>query len=330
MLLLNASVRKNRRTAKELQIYDQKRYVAEFFLLAESGKWLYFGCNILSRFVLFIPKPMNIFLHRRYISGRYFLCAMLVIVAFGALLPEKLPAQTDISIQLPDTTLQRGTLVRLPIRAVIRQLAAPITSLSIIIRYAPSSLAFQQAIGGGASLMQCATPRTDSQFVNLNLASVRVSCDNLRRISSGSDTIIMATLEFLTLASPNVTTSVSVDSLSVNGRTVLPTSPRPAVIRMTGAPLVEGNFSDGLGQNYPHPVPVDGAVFPYTVVELGIVDFALISSGGNVIREFPSLRRPQGRYFFTFKPEGDMPSGMYTLRMTVRGKAYYRGFLLSK
>ena len=273
---------------------------------------------------------MNIFLHRCYHSGRNVFCAMLVVAAFAALLPEQSKAQTDISIQLPDTTIQRGTLVRLPIRAVLRQFTDPINSFSIVLRFAPSSLAFRQAIGGGTSLMQCDTPRTDSQFVNLNLASVRISCDNLRRISPGSDLVTIATVEFLTLASPDVTTSISVDALVVNGRAVVPTSPRPSVIRMTGAPLVEGNFSDGLGQNYPHPVPVDGAVFPYTVVELGIVEFALISSGGNVIREYPSLRRPQGRYFFTFKPENDMASGMYTLRMTVRGKAYYRNFLLSK
>ncbi len=257
-------------------------------------------------------------------------CAILIVAALAAFLPEQSQAQTDISIQLPDTTVQRGTLVRLPIRAVLRQFTDPINSLSVVLRYAPSSLAFRQAIGGGANLMQCATPRTDSQFVNLNLASVRLSCDNLRRISPSSDLVTLVGVEFLTLASPDVTTSITVDSLLVNGRAVVPTSSRPSVIRMTGAPLVEGNFSDGLGQNYPHPVPADGAVFPYTVVELGIVDFALISAGGNVIREFPSLRRPQGRYFFTFKPESDMASGMYTLRMTVRGKAYYRNFLLSK
>ena len=240
-------------------------------------------------------------------------------------------AQPQVSIQLSDTTIRRGTAVRVPVRALLRQLPASFDSLRFILRYAPSSLAFQQALGGGASVMQCASPRVDSQFVNLNLGTVQVSCAALRQLPANNDTLLtLATLEFLTLASPDVSTVVGVESLFINGRAVALGSPRPARISLQGAPLVAGEFPDALGQNYPNPGGAEGTIFPYTVAEAGLVEFALISEQGVVVMEFPSQQRRQGRYLLNIQPITTLSSGMYVLRMTTPRGVYYRNFLLVK
>jgi hypothetical protein len=240
-------------------------------------------------------------------------------------------AQPQASIQLSDTTLRRGTTVRLPIRAFLLQLPASFDSLRFIVRYAPSSLAFQRAVGAGASVMQCASPRVDSQFVNLNLGTVQVSCAALRQLPTNNDTLLtLATLEFLTLASPDVSTFISVESLFINGRVVALGSSRPAMISLQGAPLVSGEFPDALGQNYPNPGGAEGTIFPYTVADGGLVEFALISEHGVVVMDLPSQQRRQGRYLLNVQPVTTLSSGMYILRMTTPRGVYYRNFLLVK
>lgn len=237
---------------------------------------------------------------------------------------------TEVSFHLQDTTVQRGTLVRIAIRASFRQLPPAFNSMRFTVRYAPSSLAFERATGGGLNVMQCPTPRTDSQFVNLNLGAIQVSCAALRPISANGDIVTLAVLEFRTLASPDLTTSLAVDSLSLDGRKLLPVMSRPALITMQGAPLVTGEFPDAIGQNYPNPSTSEGTTFPYTVATSGLVDFALISSRGDVMVEFPTIQRGQGRYLLQLPPNPALSGGMYILRMITPRGVYYRNFLLRK
>ena len=230
------------------------------------------------------------------------------------LTPDILRAQPspEIVILWQDATVQRGDDARIPIRALICQAPASWDSLSITVRFAPATLAFRRAGGGGASIMQCESPRVDTQFVNLNIASARLFCSTLLNPSSSSsgDTVVLATVEFQTLASADLTTTIVVDSLSVNGRLVLPSNAsRPAQITVRGAPLVIGQFPDAIGQNYPNPVTNSGANFPYTVAEAGRVEFALLSVRGEVLAEFPPVIRRQGRYIFEFLPLAPISGG---------------------
>lgn len=243
-----------------------------------------------------------------------------------------LAQQPQVTAQLADTIVQRGAVLRLPIRVAFRQAPTQIESLRFTLRFAPSSIAVQRAIGGGTSVMQCAFPQIDSQFVNLNNAAVRVSCPMPSTLPALSDvSVTLAVVEILTLAGPDAFTSVNIDSILVNGRFVpFFTPPRPAVITLRGAPLVAGQFADGVGQNFPNPVAAGGTTFPYTVAESGSVSFELITSQGNVVREYPQEFRRQGRYLFVYRPEGNLPSGLYILRMTTPRGVFQRGFLVAK
>lgn len=237
---------------------------------------------------------------------------------------------TEVSFHLQDTTVQRGTIVRIAIRASFRQLPPTFNSMRFTLRYTPLSLAFERATGGGLNVMQCPTPRTDSQFVNLNLGAIHVSCSVLRPIPANADIVTLAVLEFRTLASPDLTTSLTVDSLSLDGRKLLPVTSRPALVTIQGAPLVAGEFPDAIGQNYPNPSTSEGTTFPYTVATSGLVDFALISSRGDVVVEFPTIQRGQGRYLLQLPPNPALSGGMYILRMITPRGVYYRNFLLRK
>jgi hypothetical protein len=240
--------------------------------------------------------------------------------------------QLQVTAQLADTSVQRGTVVRLPIRVAFRQAPAQLESLRFTLRFAPSALAVQRAIGGGGNVMQCALPQVENQFVNLSVGAVRVSCATLSTLPTAQDApVTLAVVELLTLAGPDAVTSVSIDSVVVNGRFVpFFTPPRPAQITLQGAPLVAGQFADGIGQNYPNPVPVSGATFPYTVAETGNVTFELITSQGVVVREYPPEFRRQGRYLWNYRPEGNLPSGLYVLRMTTTRGVYLRGFVVAR
>jgi hypothetical protein len=254
-------------------------------------------------------------------------------LCFALFAPGILRAQTspEIVIVWQDASVQRGGEARIPIRALIRQAPASWDSLSITIRFAPAALAFRRSFGGGANLMQCESPRVDTQFVNLNIAAARLSCSSLLNAPLSSDTITLATIEFQTLASADLTTTIVVDSLSVNGRLVLPASAsRPAQITLQGAPLVIGQFPDAIGQNFPSPVTAAGASFPYTVAEAGRVEFALLSVRGETLAEYPPVIQRQGRYIFEFAPTTPLSAGAYFLRMTTMRGVYYRKFLFTR
>lgn len=277
---------------------------------------------------------MNV-LHSNYTRTRqrYFLGSllMLAVVAFGVCVAHvPLSAQVQVSFQLQDTTVKRGDLVRVAVRAVFRQLPASVDSIRFVVRYAPLSLAFQGALGGGANVMQCTPPRTDSQFVNLNFGNIQVSCAALRPLATNTDTVTLATLVFRTLASPDLTTPLSIESLWLNGILIPLLSSRQALITMQGAPLVAGEFPDAIGQNYPNPATLDGTTFPYTVAETGSVELSLLSSRGEVVLEFPPVNRRQGRYLLHISPGAALPSEMYIVRMITPRGVYYRSFLLRK
>lgn len=274
---------------------------------------------------------MNVFYLVCSRSHRWILptLAVLLLLVFTERPP--LAAQTpQVSFHLQDTSVPRGTLVRVAIRTVFRQLPASLDSIRFTVRYAPSTLAFQAARGGGSSVMQCPSPRIDSQFVNLNLGAIRVSCAALRSLPANTDTVTLATMDFRTLASPDITTFLAVDSLSLNGRLLLPVSSRPAQITLQGAPLVAAEFPDAIGQNFPNPAPAEGTMFPYTVAASGLVEFALISSRGDVMTEFPPILRNQGRHVFQLSTTTTLSGGMYVLRMITPRGVYYRSFLLRK
>lgn len=274
---------------------------------------------------------MNVFYLVCSRSHRWILPTLAVLLLLVCMERTPLAAQTpQVSFHLQDTSVPRGTLVRLAIRAVFRQLPTSLDSIRFTVRYAPSSIAFQEARGGGASVMQCPTPRIDSQFVNLNLGAIRVSCASLRSLPANTDTVTLATMYFRTLASPDITTFLAVDSLSLNGRLLLPVSSRPAQITLQGAPLVAAEFPDAIGQNFPNPAPAEGTMFPYTVAASGLVEFALISSRGDVVTEFLPIPRNQGRHIFQLSNTTTLSGGMYVLRMITPRGVYYRSFLLQK
>lgn len=274
---------------------------------------------------------MNVFYLVRSRFHRWILptLAALLLLVFTESTP--LAAQIpQVSFHLQDTAVQRGTIVRIAIRAVFRQLPASLDSIRFTVRYAPSSLAFQAARGGGSNVMQCLTPRIDSQYVNLNLGAIRVSCAALRSLPANTDTVTLATMDFRTLASPDITTFLAVDSLSLNGRLLFPVSSRPAQIILQGAPLVAAEFPDAIGQNFPNPATAEGSTFPYTVAASGLVEFALISSRGDVVTEFAPFPRNQGRHLFQLSRTSTLSGGMYVLRMITPRGVYYRSFLLLK
>ncbi|MCS6808311.1 MAG: hypothetical protein RML40_06805 [Bacteroidota bacterium] len=236
----------------------------------------------------------------------------------------------QVTFQLGDTSVQRGSVFRVAVRAVFRQMPRTLDSLSIVLRFAPSALAFNRALGGSTFVMQCPAPRVDSQFINLNSGILRISCNALRPMLDSTTSLTVATLEFLALAGPTTTTVLSIDSILINRTTLVPLGTTTARITLLSAPLVVGQFSDGIGTNYPNPTPLEGTVFPCTLAGAGNVEFAVLSALGTVLREYKSEFRQQGFFLFPFRPDGLFASGLYVLRMTTARGVVHRPFLIAR
>jgi hypothetical protein len=281
------------------------------FMLAtciKSSYFQYFSANV----VLYVLFAMVMI--RRFVV---FFC---IVGALFSTFPGQVSAQ--VQVVLRDTTVERGALARVDVRLTsLATLSLPrrIDSMRVVLRYTTGVLLRQSVQSGFATtLFNCPSPVVDSQFVSFNLGFLRISCSSLKMLPlsmSMRDTTNLFSINFLTLAAQDSVATVSVDSLIVNGRPETITV-RPARITVTGGPIVVPKFNDVLGQNFPNPVTAAGTTFPYTIAESGDVQFAIFSILGEMVYEFPGVRRQQGRFALSFVPPRSLASMFYNLRMT--------------
>jgi hypothetical protein len=254
--------------------------------------------------------------------------AILFLVAGVLHLTMAVQSSSQVLVLLRDTTVQRGSLARVDVRvSSLAGLPRSLDSVRLVVRYSPSVLVVESIRGGlPTTLFNCPAPQTDSLFENLNLGFFRILCTSLKPPPANpSDTATLVSLTFLTLAARDSVALVSVDSLIVNGSS-LPIMVRPARITVIGGPIVFGQFRDALGQNYPNPAGFTSTAFPYTIAETSDVRFAVFSAIGQMVYEFPIVRRQQGRFILQFLPPPSLSNGLYSLRMTTAKGAYTVSF----
>jgi hypothetical protein len=236
-------------------------------------------------------------------------------------------AQAQAAFALRDTAVQRGSVVRLDIRTTLSNLPAKLDSMRLVVRYTPSLLLPETVRGGASNLFLCPAPNFAVQFVNLALGRLIIPCNQV--LATPRETVIVCSIEFRVLASADTLATLSIDSLIVNTTaSAVQTAQRTAQIRVLGAPQVVGQFTDALEPSYPNPANADGITIPYTVSELGIVQFSVFSVRGEEVYQFPEVRRVQGRYLLRFVPPRYIPNGAYTIRMVTPRAVVRSPFML--
>ncbi len=236
-------------------------------------------------------------------------------------------AQPQAAFALRDTTVQRGSVVRLDIRITLNNLPAKLDSMRLVVRYTPSLLLPETVRGGTTNLFLCPSPNFAIQFINLSLGRLVIPCNQV--LASPRDTVVVCSIEFRVLASADSLATLSIDSLIIN-TTASEISParRTAQIRVLGAPQVVGQFTDAIEPSYPNPANGDGITFPYTVSELSPIQFSIFSVRGEEVFQFPEVRRVQGRYLLRFVPPRYIPNGAYTIRMVTPRTVIRSPFML--
>lgn len=253
-----------------------------------------------------------------------FVCALL---SFGGGVPKASAQQPEAVFLLRDTTVQRGSVLRYSVYAVLRNFPARPESVRLVMRYTPSLLLPEAVRGSTASLMLCPEPATTTQFINLSLGSLNITCNQIR-LNPG-DTVPICTVEFRTLASADSIATVEIESLTVNTTDIVLTGAgRRSRIAVQGEPRVVGRFTDAIEQSYPNPASFSGVTFPYTIASPSTVQFAVFSLKGEEVYRFPDIRQGQGRFLLKYVPAPNTANGLYSLRMITDRGVFRQSFMI--
>jgi hypothetical protein len=243
---------------------------------------------------------------------------------------EMLSAQPQVAFLLRDTTLQRGSITRFAIRAVVRNLPARVETMRLVLRYTPSLL-LPESITGGApqNIYLCPSPQVTRQVVNLALGSLTISCNQIRQNIAASDTVQLCEIEFRALASTDSVATLEVESLTVNNTdAVLSASGRRSRIIAEGEPRIGIRFTDAIEQAYPNPSAFNGVSFPYTIASPTTVQFSVFSLRGEEMYRFADVRQGQGRFTLRYVPAPNVPNGLYSLRMITERGVFRQSFMV--
>lgn len=254
-------------------------------------------------------------------------CFVFALIGLDGNVPTVSAQQPEAVFLLQDTTVQRGSILRYTVRAILRNLPARPESVRLVMRYTPSLLFPEAVRGSTASLLLCPEPATTTQFINLSLGNINITCNQVRL--NPRDTVPICTVDFRTLASADSIATLEIESLTLNTTDVVLTgATRRSSIRVQGEPRVIGRFTDAIEQSYPNPGSFSGVTFPYTIASSSTVQFAVFSLSGEEIYRFPDIRQIQGRFLLKYVPAPNTANGLYSLRMITERGVFRQSFMI--
>jgi hypothetical protein len=254
-------------------------------------------------------------------------CFICALIGLGGAVQKVSAQQPEAVFLLRDTTVQRGSVLRYSIYAILRNLPPRPESVRLVLRYTPSLLLPEAVRGSTASLMLCPEPATTTQFINLSLGNINITCNQIR-LNSG-DAVPICTVEFRTLASADSIATLEIESLTVNTTDIVLTGmTRRSRITVQGEPRVVGQFADAIEQGYPNPSSFSGVTFPYTIASPGTVQFSVFSLKGEEVYRFPDMRQGQGRFLLKYIPAPNTANGLYSLQMITERGVFRQSFMV--
>lgn len=237
-------------------------------------------------------------------SIRYFVLWCL----FGIVLSPMLHAQT---VEIPDTTVQRGTVF--PLDVLVSDLPEGASTISLTIKYSRLLLLYTEATGGGSRIMQCPTPEVTVEADGAE-GTLHITCATVAPATDG----VLLTLYFEALAGSSTTAFVAARDLTVNGVTTADVH-EGSRVTIPGEPVFPQPV-ESLSQNYPNPFTWY-TTFNYTVTGDTPVEFEVYNLAGRRVAE-EDYTLQVGPSTIIFAPEFGMANGAYLMQMTTENGVY--------
>ena len=267
---------------------------------------------------------------------------LLLVVAFLSLL---LGARSEVSISIPDSTLERGMIYKVSATGTINE--NNINDIKIYVRYNSKVLNISTVTGGNSSALKCDTPTVNIDYTNLDSTIAEISCNNMQNILNGN----IFTMNIEALAGWELKSELTITKVIVNGIEVSNAIIKNGILSVIGNQIYPKQ-TEGLGQNYPNPLQTSTKL-PIYIEKRSRVNFKIFSTDGTtvvtrqnnpymfkLVSNVNGILKPidtnedvlePGPYLLEFIPDiNEFSCGPYYLLMTTDKGAYNQNILYLK
>ncbi|MFC2129825.1 hypothetical protein ACFLSQ_00165 [Bacteroidota bacterium] len=252
---------------------------------------------------------------------------------------------SQISIQIKDTTINRGVISEVPIFGTL--LENNLNELEIVFEYNALNIHINSISGGNDNAMKCPEPEYDIDLTDLRKALLTVQCQDIMEVENG----IFCILHIEGLAGPDSINILQPAKLLINGEERNDVVFESGTIKVPGIPVIQ-SYPEGIGNNYPNPFYGETR-FPLTIDEPTKVRFRIYTTDGKFVLsnekqddmlklsfykndiEVPisnlNNKLEQGNYILELSPDNtQFASGGYYLIMITDNGVQHKNFIYLK
>lgn len=250
-----------------------------------------------------------------------------------------------VKIFIPDTTVKTGDKFSLQLKGDLEE--KNINSIEIKLDFNAYNLDIKSAEGDTNYALKCLNPAYSFDLNNLANSKMDIFCDDIQIINNS----IFCTIYLEALSGPDSLTTITIDYIKINGKTIEDAELKPGTIKIIGESIMQ-NYPEGLGLNFPNPFN-DFTKFQISISKSTKVKFQIYSLSGKYLlednlkknmlklslvknkQEIPitSLNEvlSRGNYYLTIQPDGTrFANGEYYLLMSTDQGSYSKKFIYLK
>jgi hypothetical protein len=254
---------------------------------------------------------------------------------------------SQINIELPDTIIRRGypNKIQIPVYGSINKI--PLNKIKILFAYKSSVIFLSQALGNDSLAMKSPLPEVNFDITKIDSTLIEVSDTNVQPINNG----IICFLDLEGLAGSDSISYIAVKSIEINYSKETNFTTKPAIIKVTGAPVFE-ILPEKIGLISPNPFSAitelnffikgktrvrffiyssDGSLMQDSWNITDKVKLSYFLSNGTEIEVDENYKFSPGGYKIIIEPlNWKMAAGLYYIIMQTENGLYYNNFIYWK
>ncbi len=216
------------------------------------------------------------------------------------------------SISIPDTSLERGERIALPVNCTFDAPLGGPARLKLV--YYSVMLRIPRVYGNDTAAFKCTETRLEESYAKLDSAVIDAYCDDF---SSGAASIVCL-FDVEALAGPDTIAYVRADSLFVGGQAIEFAS-KPSSILILSDPVFQ-KYPEKIGNNFPNPFTT-ATCFPLSVRETKKIEFEIYNINGDRV-----LSSERDRNMFRLTKSQNPASEALAMNDKIERGSYYLHF----